>query len=208
MITSYEDTKNGNEEHTNSSMIANFELKIIDEFLKILQKNTFNGINGGDVTNHIAKRLWEFYVNERTKGTIDDLDEYKEPCEENTKKICSDTFYKPYLDTQDADDIYKVIDREYSPIPISAHRDISNPDELCQTKEFVVVRYSVASSEEYIVVGPSNINIVEKLPGIMSCIYHELFNKKDNGWITLYTAYRTPLDTGYRRVWTLSVFKT
>nr|GEW73565.1 hypothetical protein [Tanacetum cinerariifolium] len=198
MITSYDDTKNENEEHTNSPMIANSELKIGDEFLKILQNNTFNSTNEGDVTDHITKRrnsttigrltkntkngLWKFYVNECTKGTIGDLDEFNEPREENNKKTCSDTFYKPYLDAHEANDIYEAIDKEYSSIPIPAHRDISNPDELCQTKEFVVVRYSVKSTKEYIDVGPSKTNTVEKLPGSMSCIYHELFNKKDRGW--------------------------
>nr|GEV92378.1 hypothetical protein [Tanacetum cinerariifolium]GEV97737.1 hypothetical protein [Tanacetum cinerariifolium] len=57
MITSYDDTKNGSEEHTNSPMIANSELKIGDEFLKILQNNAFNGMNEGDVTDHIVKVL-------------------------------------------------------------------------------------------------------------------------------------------------------
>nr|GEZ49243.1 hypothetical protein [Tanacetum cinerariifolium] len=95
---------------------------------------------------------------------------------------CSDSFFKPYLDAQDGKDIYEIIDRDYFSIPLPAHRDISNPDELCQTEKFVVVRYSVGYSEEYIVVGPRKNSIVEKLPGNMSCIYHELFNKKDRGW--------------------------
>ncbi|GJS72898.1 hypothetical protein Tco_0705739 [Tanacetum coccineum] len=119
-----------------------------------IDKNTKNG-------------LWEFYVNERTKGTIGDLDEYKEPCEEKTKKTCSDTFYKPYLDAQEAKDIYEVIDREYSPIPIPARRDIDNPDELCRTKEFIVIRHSIGNDEEFISVSPSKISIVERTPGSM-----------------------------------------
>ncbi|GJV66214.1 hypothetical protein Tco_1477042 [Tanacetum coccineum] len=187
MITSCDDTMNGDREHTNSRMITTSKLKINDEFLKILQDNTFNGMDGGDVIDHIAKvleitewikmpnvemnelrlhvfskslsgdaktwwnneinettitwgelndknfhqyyplsntyknkipddldartdyfeficwlaskfdnyweidkntknGLWEFFVKERTKGMIGDLDEYKEPCEENTKK--------------------------------------------------------------------------------------------------------------------------
>ncbi|GJX64980.1 hypothetical protein Tco_0299323 [Tanacetum coccineum] len=149
-MANFNDTKNGNGEHTNSPMIINSKLEIGDEFLKILQDNACNGMDRGDITDHITKlaskfdsyweidkntknRLWEFYVNERTKGTIGDLDEYKEPCEENTKKTCSDTFYKPYLDAQEAKDIYEVIDMEYSPIPIPARRDIDNPDELFRT---------------------------------------------------------------------------
>ncbi|GJT49425.1 hypothetical protein Tco_0975582 [Tanacetum coccineum] len=229
MVPSYDDTRNGNGEHNNSRMITTPKLKISDEFLKILEDNAFNGMDRGEVTDHIAKvleitewikmpdvdknelrlyvfskslsgnaknwwddeinettimwsklndkffhkyyplshtcnskipddldngmdyfefmywvaskfdnyceidkntknGLWEFYVNERTKGTISDLGEYKEPC----KRTCSDTFYKPYLDAQEAKDIYKVINREYSLIPIPAHRDIDNPNELCR----------------------------------------------------------------------------
>ncbi|GKE02656.1 hypothetical protein Tco_1390639, partial [Tanacetum coccineum] len=99
--------------------------------------NAFNGMNGGDVTNHIAK---------------------------------------------EAKDIYEVINREYSPIPIPAHRDVDNPDELCRTEEFTVIRHSIGDDEEYITVGPSKINTVERTPDSMSCIYHALLNRKDHGW--------------------------
>ncbi|GJY50265.1 hypothetical protein Tco_0441112 [Tanacetum coccineum] len=270
MIASCDDTMNGNGEHTNSRIITNSELKISDEFLKILQDNTFNitkvleitewikmpnveknklrlhvfskSLSGDaktwwnneinettitwselndklflryyplcnskilddpddgtdyfeflywlaskfdnyrEIDKNTKNRLWEFYENGRAKGTIGDLDEYKEPCEENTKKTCSDTFYKPYLDAQEAKDIYEVINREYSSIPIPAHHDIDNPDELCRTKEFIVVRHSIGCDEEFVIVSPSKINTGERTPGKMSCIYHKLFNRKDRGW--------------------------
>ncbi|GKC89170.1 hypothetical protein Tco_1149819 [Tanacetum coccineum] len=44
-------------DHTNSSMIAKPELKIGEEFLKILNDNSFNDMDGSDVTDHIAKVL-------------------------------------------------------------------------------------------------------------------------------------------------------
>ncbi|GJX31242.1 hypothetical protein Tco_0241097 [Tanacetum coccineum] len=44
-------------DHTNLSMIIKLELKIDDEFLKILRDNSFNGMDGSDVTDHIAKVL-------------------------------------------------------------------------------------------------------------------------------------------------------
>ncbi|GJT98506.1 reverse transcriptase domain-containing protein [Tanacetum coccineum] len=200
-------------DQTNSYMIIKPEIKIGDEFLKILLDNSFNGTDGSDVTDHIARvleitewikipnmykdklrlhvfsksligdakkwwndegttttwkelydkfldkyyplshtyknknvksGLWEFYVNGRTKGTIDDLVNYNEPCEESNEKTCSDLFFKPYLDAQDGKDIYEIIDRDYSSIPIPAHHNISNPDELCQTEEFTVVRNNTA----------------------------------------------------------------
>ncbi|GJT05401.1 reverse transcriptase domain-containing protein [Tanacetum coccineum] len=133
---------------------------------------------GREIEKNAKNELWEFYVNERAKGTIGDLDEYKEPC----KRKCSDTFYKPHLDAQEAKDIYEVINREYSPIPIPARHDIDNPNKLCRTEEFTVVRNSIGNDEEFVIVGPININTIERTPDSMSCIYHELFNKKDRGW--------------------------
>ncbi|GKB54150.1 hypothetical protein Tco_0904903 [Tanacetum coccineum] len=274
------DAKDGERNHTSLPTIKKPELKIGDEFLKILGDNAFIGINGGDITDHIAKvpkitewikipnmdrnelqlhvfleslsgdaeklwnneidgttfswnelgnkffhkyyplshtcnnkipddldnrtdyfeflywlasnnyweidkntksGLWEFYVNGRTKGTIGDLNEYNEPCKENSKKTCSDSFSKLYLDAQDGKDIYEVLDRDLSPIPILARRDISNPDELCKTEEFTIIRYSMGSCKEFVTVGPSKISTVKRTLGSMSCIYHELFNKKDRG---------------------------
>ncbi|GKA37574.1 hypothetical protein Tco_0724139 [Tanacetum coccineum] len=197
-------------------MITTPKLKISDEMLKILEDNTFCGMDGGDITDHIAKVLevtewikmpnvdnnelrlyvfsksltgnakkwWDNEINETTitwsklNGTIGDLGKYKEPC----KRTCSDTFHKPYLKAQEAKDIYEVINREYSLIPIPGHRDIDNPNELCRTKEFTVIRHSIGNDEEFVTVGPSKINTVERTPSSMSCIYHKLFNKKDRGW--------------------------
>ncbi|GKD50146.1 hypothetical protein Tco_1279122 [Tanacetum coccineum] len=121
-MVNFDDTKNGNGEHTNSPMIINSKLKINDEILKILLDNAFNGMNGGDVTDHITK---------------------------------------------EAKDIYEVIDREYSPIPILACRDIDNPDELCKTEEFIVVRHSIGNDEEFVTVSPSKISTIERTPGSM-----------------------------------------
>ncbi|GJY59547.1 hypothetical protein Tco_0459439 [Tanacetum coccineum] len=44
-------------DQTNSSMITKPDIKIDDEFLKILHDNSFNGMNGSDVTDHPAKVL-------------------------------------------------------------------------------------------------------------------------------------------------------
>ncbi|GJW03419.1 zinc finger, CCHC-type, retrotransposon gag domain protein [Tanacetum coccineum] len=96
----------------------------------------------------------------RTKGAMGDLDD--EPRNESYKKECSDT--------------------EYTPIPILAPRDIDNPDELCRTEEFIVVRHSIRNDEEFVTVSPSKICAIERTPGSMSCIYHELFSRKDHRW--------------------------
>ncbi|GJS83405.1 hypothetical protein Tco_0749946 [Tanacetum coccineum] len=128
----------------NSMMITTSEHKISDEFfeniagqlpsrhgLRVATDHIATFDNYWEIEKNTKNRLWEFYVNKCAKGTIGDLDEYKEPC----KRTCSDTFYKPYLDAQEAKDIYEVMNREYSPIPIPYRREIDNPDELCRTEE-------------------------------------------------------------------------
>ncbi|GJR73370.1 hypothetical protein Tco_0085735 [Tanacetum coccineum] len=45
------------DDKTNSSMITKPEIKIGDEFLKILHDNSFNSMDGSDVTDHLAKVL-------------------------------------------------------------------------------------------------------------------------------------------------------
>ncbi|GKB82313.1 hypothetical protein Tco_0949208 [Tanacetum coccineum] len=88
-------SRDDDRDQTNSSMITKPEIKIGDEFLKMLHDNSFNGMDESEVTDHIAK---------------------------------------------DGKDIYEIIDSDYSPIPTPDRHDISNPDELCQTEEFTVVR--------------------------------------------------------------------
>ncbi|GJZ54228.1 hypothetical protein Tco_0609113 [Tanacetum coccineum] len=44
-------------DQTNSSMITKPEIKIGDEFLKILHDNSFNGMDESDITEHIGKIL-------------------------------------------------------------------------------------------------------------------------------------------------------
>ncbi|GJY23562.1 hypothetical protein Tco_0397220 [Tanacetum coccineum] len=48
-------SKDDDSDHTNSSMITKPEIKIGDEFLKILHDNSFNGVDESDFTDHIAK---------------------------------------------------------------------------------------------------------------------------------------------------------
>ncbi|GJS38869.1 hypothetical protein Tco_0563912 [Tanacetum coccineum] len=103
-------------------MITTSKLKISDEFLKILQDNAFNGMDGGDIIDHIGK---------------------------------------------EAKDIYEVINREYSPIPIPAHCDINKSDKLCRTDEFTVVQHSIGNDGEFVTVGQSNINTVKRTLGIV-----------------------------------------
>ncbi|GKB37650.1 hypothetical protein Tco_0882592 [Tanacetum coccineum] len=222
MITSCDDAMDGDREHTNPQMIITSELTINDEFLKILQDNTFNGTDGEDVIDHIAKVLeitewikmpnveknelrlhvfskslsgdaktwWNNEINETTItwGELNDkfFHQYyplSHTCKnKNPDNLNDETDYFEFICAQEAKDIYKVINREYSPIPILARRDIDNPNELYRTEEFTVIRHSIGNDEEFVTIGPSKINTIERTPGSMSCIYHELFNRKDRGW--------------------------
>ncbi|GJX63505.1 retrovirus-related pol polyprotein from transposon TNT 1-94 [Tanacetum coccineum] len=56
-MASFDDTKKWDDEHTNSPMITNSKLEISDEFLKILEDNAFNDVDGGDVVEHITKEV-------------------------------------------------------------------------------------------------------------------------------------------------------
>ncbi|GJU36253.1 hypothetical protein Tco_1184607 [Tanacetum coccineum] len=165
------------------------ELKIRDEFLKILRDNTFKGTDGGDVIDHISKILkiteWiripdvdmnqlrlhvfskslsgdaENWWNKEIKGTTIG---WNEMCKKFSIK------YYPLshsYNSKDGKDINGIIDREYTPIPVPAHHDISNPDELCKTEEFAVMRYSMGLDEEFIAVEPSKISTVERNPRSM-----------------------------------------
>ncbi|GJW53564.1 hypothetical protein Tco_0097649 [Tanacetum coccineum] len=126
--------------------------------------NAFNGMDEGDVTNHIAKVL---EITEWIKMPNVEKNELR--LHVFSKSLSGDA--KRW---------------EYSLIPIPACCDIDNPDELCRTKEFTVVRHSIGNDEEFIIVGPSKVSTVERTPGSMSCIYHELFNRKDRGWTEPY----------------------
>ncbi|GJW55238.1 hypothetical protein Tco_0099323 [Tanacetum coccineum] len=94
--------------------------------------------------------------------------------------------------------IYKERTKKWHDSRLREDKDFKNGDkvllfnsrlklhELCKTEEFTVVRHSVGNDEEFITVGPSKVSTVERTPGSMSCIYHELFNRKDHGWTEQY----------------------
>ncbi|GJR13340.1 reverse transcriptase domain-containing protein [Tanacetum coccineum] len=156
--------------HTYKSKIRD-DLNHVTDYIEFLYWLASKFDNYWELDKNVKSGLLEFYVNGRTKGTIDDLVNYNEPCDESNKKTRSDLFLKPYLDAQDGKDIYKIIDRDYSPIPIPTHH------ELCQTEEFTVVWYSIGSCEEFITVGPSKISTVEKPSAAGNFVLHIVLTK-------------------------------
>ncbi|GJW02537.1 hypothetical protein Tco_1561393 [Tanacetum coccineum] len=115
-MASFDDTKNWDEKHTNSPMITNSKLENGDEFLKILQDNAFNGMNGGDVTNHIARVL--------------EITEWIKMPNVEKNELRLHVFSKSLIGDAET--------WEYSLIPIPTRHDIDNPDDLCRTEEFTV----------------------------------------------------------------------
>ncbi|GJS38358.1 hypothetical protein Tco_0563401 [Tanacetum coccineum] len=141
------------------------------EFLNWLGSKLKNHWN---MDRNTKNGLWDFYVKEcNDKGSISDTkpskDECDEPYNKNQKNSCSDSFFKPYLDAQEGNRIYNFEEsNQYSPqIPVPAECDIRNPNELCKSEEFTVVRYSIGSDEEFITLGPSKYDTWEKTHGSM-----------------------------------------
>ncbi|GJX11003.1 hypothetical protein Tco_0200862 [Tanacetum coccineum] len=128
MTTSNDDAKSRNRDHTNLPMIMKPELNIDDDFLKILRDNAFNGMGRASK----FENYWEI--------------------DKNTKSRLCEFYVKG--DAQDAKEIYDFVEsnRDYSSIPILARYDISNPDKLCKSEEFTVMRYLIGSNEEIVAV--------------------------------------------------------
>ncbi|GJS47680.1 hypothetical protein Tco_0597801 [Tanacetum coccineum] len=118
-------------------------------------------MDGGDVTEPIAKVLkiteWikipnvnknELRLHVFSKSLSEDAEEWW-----NHEINGTDTSWNELGDRQEYQERAMGVLRkrtEYSLIPIPAPRDISNPDELCKTEEFIVIKYSMGSSEEFV----------------------------------------------------------
>ncbi|GJY95758.1 hypothetical protein Tco_0512119 [Tanacetum coccineum] len=91
--------------------------------------------------------------------------------------------FMPYLDAQKGNEIYNFEEsNQYSPpIPVPIDYDVNNPDEVCKSKEFKVIRYSIGTDEEFITISPSKYETWGKTYGPGSCIYPTIFHKKFRG---------------------------
>ncbi|GJS11658.1 hypothetical protein Tco_0368454 [Tanacetum coccineum] len=114
-------------------------IKIGDEFMKILQDNAFNGIDGGDFIDHIVK-------------VLEILEWIKIP---NVDKNQLRLYVFPLSLSERAKEWW---DNE---IKVSAKVNFGNPNELCKSEEFTIIRYSIGIDEEFITLSPETNMLVE-----------------------------------------------
>ncbi|GJQ94600.1 hypothetical protein Tco_0005739, partial [Tanacetum coccineum] len=112
-----------------------------------------------------------------------------------------DQFFKTYFNAQERNNIcafeigQECFDKHKPKIyrhNISELNDIlvSNDEEkellnegVCKSKKFEVIRYSLGTNEEYISVNTCEYKTWKRTDGIVSSVYHEIFRKKDQGWL-------------------------
>ncbi|GKA58820.1 hypothetical protein Tco_0758133 [Tanacetum coccineum] len=77
-----------------------------------------------------------------------------------------DNEVKALFDAQEGNGIYNFEEsNQYSPqIPVPVEYNTRDPNELCKSKEFTVVRYSIGPDEEFITLSPSKYDTWEKNP--------------------------------------------
>ncbi|GJZ32825.1 hypothetical protein Tco_0578261, partial [Tanacetum coccineum] len=113
----------------------------------------------------------------------------------------SDLFFKPYFDAQEGNNICtfkkgcECFDKHKPKIygrNVSELNDISvNNDEeiellnegVCKSKKIEVIQYSLGTNEECISINTCEYNTWKRTNGIVSSVDHEIFRKKDQGWL-------------------------
>ncbi|GJZ67249.1 hypothetical protein Tco_0630489 [Tanacetum coccineum] len=120
-------------------------IEIRDEFMKILQDNAFNGIDRGDVINHTVKIM---EILEYVK--IPNVD--KNQLRLHVFLISLSGHAKVWWDNE---------------IKVTIKYDFNNPNEVCKSEEFKVIRYSIGTDEEFITISPSKYDTWGKTYGSM-----------------------------------------
>ncbi|GJX78571.1 hypothetical protein Tco_0326720 [Tanacetum coccineum] len=110
----------------------------------------------------------------QNKEPMDDIvssdEEWEESYYENPPNSDTNSFFKPYLDAQEKNDIGKGDER--SPKKCKA----------TLAKKFKVIKYSLGPNEEYIAINNCEGNAWKRNKDSMSHIYQEIFCKRDEGW--------------------------
>ncbi|GJV38417.1 hypothetical protein Tco_1410894 [Tanacetum coccineum] len=162
----------------------NAKFKLGDDFLKILQDNAFNRTNGDDVVDHTTKflailelikipnvdpnqlRLHVFPLSLTGAARKWWIEEGRECFDEHKMKIYG-------RNISELDDISVSNDEK---------KELLN-EGVFKSEKFEVIRYSLGTNEEYISINTCEYATCKRTNGIMSSVYHEIFLKKDQGWL-------------------------
>ncbi|GJS34393.1 hypothetical protein Tco_0532775 [Tanacetum coccineum] len=125
-------------------------------------------------------------------------EEWEESDYGNPPKTNIDSFFKPYLEAHEKNDIgredelrrkkrkgnnsklEKII---LSKAPKSDNMNDKQPiKRVCKADKFEAIKYSLVPNEEYITIKSCEYNAWERSEDSVSHIYQEIFRKKDEGW--------------------------
>ncbi|GKA54813.1 hypothetical protein Tco_0753762 [Tanacetum coccineum] len=146
----------------------------------------------------------------KEKGNNELMDDIKSTDKEweesdfgNHPNTNTNSFFKPYLDAQEKNDIEKRDERSQKKykgntskleniILNKAPHSINIKDEqlnerVCKAKKFKVIKYSLGPNEEYIAINNYECNAYKRNEDSVPHIYQEIFQKKEEGWIVTCT---------------------
>ncbi|GKA80722.1 hypothetical protein Tco_0787414 [Tanacetum coccineum] len=160
--------------------------------------------------------LWEFWI----KGgdyevLMDDIvssdNEREESSNTNHPNDNADSFFKPYLDLQEENNTCTIKKGPDEHRPKAHDCDVDKSDDIpvynnasylfneedeplnegvYKSENFEVIRYSLGPSEECIAINTCEYDAWKRTEGIVSSVYHEIFCKKDQGWLVKRTKWR------------------
>ncbi|GKC79332.1 hypothetical protein Tco_1130106 [Tanacetum coccineum] len=143
--------------------------------------------------------LWNYWLKEEGNAKLMDNielsdEEWEESDYRNPRNTDTDSFFKPYLDAQEKDNIYEIEkgnerNQKYRGGNISKVNDIvlnNAPDSdnikdeqlnerVCKAKKFEVIKYSLGPNEEYIAINTCECNAWKRNEYSVSHIYQEIF---------------------------------
>ncbi|GKD99026.1 hypothetical protein Tco_1382923, partial [Tanacetum coccineum] len=189
----------------NEDDIVNHTAKVLAilELIKILDK-PYKRIDG-----KTKNALWEFWI----KGGDDEVlnddiissdDEREESGNTNHPNNNADKIFKPYLDAHEENNIWTIKKGGDKYRPKAHEFNVDKSDDIsvcnnalylfneenerlnegvCKSKKFEVIRYSLGPREEYIAISTCECDTWKRTEGIVSSVYHEIFRKKNQGWL-------------------------
>ncbi|GJU24833.1 hypothetical protein Tco_1163454 [Tanacetum coccineum] len=157
----------------------------------------------------IKNALWEFWIKGGDDEVLnDDIISSDDGREESGNTSHSnnnaDSFFKPYLDAHEKNNICTIKTGSDEHRPKAHDCNIDKSDDIffcnnaphlfneederlnegvCKSEKFEVIRYSLGPSKEYIAISTCDYDTWKRTEGIVSSVYHEIFRKKNKGWL-------------------------